>query len=642
MAVEAQACRVEAQQTSGDLIGPGIALEPRSDAATEHEQSDGARPDVLDATTRQMLAEVGEEVFVQRGEALFRAGDAADGLYVLINGRVRITHEAPSDAPEIVMEAGALVGAAGALCGGTRTYTAVAERDCRLIAVSAAAFETVSRRSPETTLALARRIVMQGERIMPGAAERTRRQAIAVVPAGPDVPVHTFAARLHGALEPHAASLLLQAQSLDRRLWPGASRCLAEPCGDSRIVGWLNEQERAHDVVLYETDASATAWTRRCLRQADRVLVVGRADAPPALGWLEAALAEEAATHVARPTLVLLQPSTRTQPAGTAVWLAAAKAESHHHVWMDRSADMARLARHLTGRAIGVVLGSGGARCFAHLGVLRALQEAAIPVDAIGGVSIGALIAAQMAQGGELQALLGQMRALACNARGLLGYTVPLVSLFNASRLDALLGELFSDRQIEDLALPFFCASSNLHTARLMVHRQGSLKRYLRASCAAPGLLPPVLDGGELLVDGAVRNAVPVHAMRALCEGGPVIASDVSAEISLRQDYRFGETPSAARVLWSRINPFARDRLHVPHIASIVMRAAELSSVHHGDAEVRTADLYIRPPVSRYRMFDCKHFETLVAHGYQCAAAAIEQWQRAGTMDGGATSASAA
>jgi NTE family protein len=583
----------------------------------------------LDDAAWQALLAACVEITVRRGEALYQAGDAAHGMYILANGRVQLRRDTRDPASDADRSAGAIIGSEGVFGDVTRDHGAFATRDCRLLYLSRSAFEHVCLEHPRAAVRLTQSVLQQRERRAKTPQQATQGLAFAILPLGKDVPVRAFARRLQAALDASGSALHLHAGTLEECMGHQALDSLEHDLNDQRIVGWLNDREARHDFTVYEADSTITPWTERCIRQADQLILVGRAGSDPAPSEIEEFLARHGMdTMHSCHTLVLVQPEGQTEITGTLPWLANRRVASHHHVSLDRAADFERLARCLTGRSIGLVLGSGGARCFAHLGVLRALREAGIAVDVVGGVSLGALIAAHVAMGAEPHELLARGRALMAASRSPLRGTLPLVSIFRASGLSAMLDGQFGDRQIEDLPIPYFCATSNLHSTRLMLHTTGRLAHYVRASCSAPGLLPPVLDGGDLLVDGAVLNAVPVHAMRDRCRGGKVIAVDVSAEVSLQRDYQFGHGLGGWHMLWSRVNPLARSRPHAPSIISVLMRSAELSSVHHGDAEVRTADLYIQPPVADYKMFDVRSFDAIVEHGYHAAVGAIEQWQR--------------
>ena len=133
---------------------------------------------------------------------------------------------------------------------------------------------------------------------------------------------------------------------------------------------------------------------------------------------------------------------------------------------------MARLARLLTGRATGVVLSGGGARGFAHIGALRALHEAGVPIDAVGGTSIGAIIAALWATGMGYDEVVRRVRRTFVDVNPLNDYTMPVLSLVAGRKVGVLLRRELGDVDIEDLRLPFFCLSANLTTGQAAVHRR--------------------------------------------------------------------------------------------------------------------------------------------------------------------------
>ena len=247
--------------------------------------------------------------------------------------------------------------------------------------------------------------------------------------------------------------------------------------------GWLDGLEETHRFVVYLAEAEASEWSARCIRQADRVFLLAASHQDPRTCTVEQLLRPE----VAAPRELVLLHGTNSRSMATSRWLAQRHLTAHHHVRLHNQADVARLARRVVGRAVGLVLGGGGARAFAHIGALRALVEAGVPIDMIGGASAGAIIAAQFAQGWSVAELYARNRRLAHLGRSLIDYTVPLVSLIQARKFMLMLHELFGQTCIEDLWLPYWCLSSNLTRAEKIVHRTGQLAPALRATCALPG-----------------------------------------------------------------------------------------------------------------------------------------------------------
>src|SRR5262249_19056819 len=147
------------------------------------------------------------------------------------------------------------------------------------------------------------------------------------------------------------------------------------------LTAWLHAHETQHRYIIYETDPALTPWTLRCLRQADRIFLVGDATDSPELNAIENALFATPTKSLPSTELVLLHPANTAQITGTEAWLKARHLYGHYHLHMNSPTDLARLIRFITGTALGVVLSGGGARGLAHIGVLRAMQELKIPVD---------------------------------------------------------------------------------------------------------------------------------------------------------------------------------------------------------------------------------------------------------------------
>jgi NTE family protein/lysophospholipid hydrolase len=271
------------------------------------------------------------------------------------------------------------------------------------------------------------------------------------------------------------------------------------------------------------------------------------------------------------------------------------------------------------------VLGGGGARGLSHVGALRAIDEAGIPVDAIGGTSMGAVVAAARATGLDHQAMHEACKRYFVEGGSLLDFTFPVVALTAGRRISRRLAAFFGDARIEDLLLTYFCVSSNLTRAEAVVHREGIVWKQLRASISLPGILPPVFREGDLLVDGAVTNNLPVDVMKELCHGGCVIALDVTPPVDLTHKEPFPEGLSGWRVLGRRLNPFMK-KVEVPPLASVLMRTTLLGSASKQNLMARQADLVIRPPLEQFGLLEFKSYEQIVEIGYKHALEELEAW----------------
>jgi predicted acylesterase/phospholipase RssA len=286
---------------------------------------------------------------------------------------------------------------------------------------------------------------------------------------------------------------------------------------------------------------------------------------------------------------------------------------------------MQRLARRLSGQTISLVLSGGAARGFAHLGVFRALDELGIQIDFIGGTSMGALMGAGYAMGLGYEEMVEIAREFA-NPRGILDYTLPLVSLMASKKVTKVLIELFGDLTIEDLWLPYFCVSSNLSQAEPVIHQEGLLWKSVRASTAIPGVFLPVLHEGDVLADGGAMNNFPVDILRERYAGQTIIGVNVSLSREKEEAYQFGAGLSGWRVLWHKVNPFTKP-IQAPKLVPHLMRALEINSAYQIKSNKSMVDLLIQPDVKEFGMLDFAEYGAISEIGYKAALEQLVQWQ---------------
>ena len=568
-----------------------------------------------------------EWVALRGGEWLFREGDAGDAAYIVISGRLRAV--TGGDAEERVLNelsAGETVGEMALLTDDVRSACVYAVRDSQLVRLSRAVFDRLTDQYPEALRRIAGFVVDRLRRHEAGAAPRSGLATITLVGSRRGLELRGITLLLARALSEIGRVDVLDRAGVESALGrPGIADAGDEEAAGIRLVHWLREREAASHHVLYVADPDWTPWTERALRQADHVLVVGRFEDGPELGDMETHFDEVWKTsHPPQRSLVLLRPAAAGRPHGTARWLRQRSVDRHFHARDDNLADAGRLARLLTGHGIGLVLGGGGARGFAHVGVLRTLEEAGVTIDFLGGTSMGAFVSGLFALGHDAAECQAIMRR---NFSGLLDVTLPLVSLVAGRRIESNLESVFGDIEIEDLVTPFFCVATNLSQAEAVVHQQGSLKRAIRSSVSLPGILPPVPIGGDLYVDGGLIDNLPIESMVRLCGGGPVIAIDVSPEEDLRAGPDLITALSGWRVLWQRINPFG-SALDVPYMSSVLMRSVVVGSLLD-QRERRGADLaslYLKMPVEEWGLLEFDKVDPVVARGYEASADSIRTW----------------
>ena len=576
----------------------------------------------------QALMQVLAFVTINAGESLFQQGDDGDDAFLVVSGRlsVRLLEEPGHSQTIGEVSRGDVVGEFSLFSPAPRSAAVVAIRDSELLRFHRRDFEALCANHPPLALVMARKMVdrvrTSNRWIGPDPSKRT--MTLTIVPTCPRQQALDFARQLTRALFAFGTALVVTPDEFERRC--GQPDIAQTPVTDPLnpfVVSILSEIENEHRFVIFIADHDPTEWTLRCLRSSDRVLLLANATDDPQPGRLERVALEVALE--ARHELVLLQPADRNAPTGTAEWLTPRTVAGHHHVQLQRPEHIARVARRLAGRSIGLVLSGGGARGYAHLGVWRALEELEVSVDYIGGTSMGALLAATFAMGLNYREIVQQSETVA-NPKTLFDYTLPFAALMASRKLTRLCHRLYGQRQVEDLWVPFFSVATNLSTAEQLIYRTGPLWKAVRCSISIPGVFAPVVDEGEVIVDGAVMNNFPVELMREYCESEHVIAVNVSVPRVEQQSYDFAYEVSGWRLLFNRLNPFARRRLHFPAIIGTLMRTMEVNSARHTLHNRSEAQLLLEPNVTSVGLLDFPNFQEASDLGYAASYDALEDW----------------
>ncbi|HTT98795.1 MAG TPA: patatin-like phospholipase family protein [Rhizomicrobium sp.] len=556
--------------------------------------------DIGDPALRRVLSEA-NWFGLPGGMELKRDGENAQALFLVVTGSLGIFVEDEHKKRRLVahIPAGETVGEMSLISGDTgHSAQIIALRDTELLRISPQGFDSLISRHPRVMLNLMRVLVKRLQATTRNPNDLARPKTFAVIPLQDNLEHEPIAQRIASALTEM-----------------GSRAAVLDVSAAEQSAEWFTRFEAEHDIVFYRGDKPDSAWTHLCQRQADRVLLLACSDRPLPKTPIDMLDGKERTGGL--PELLLLHPSSSLRSVPEHFALRSGLFESHHHVRAGNTNDIARLARFISGRAVGLVLAGGGARGFAHIGIMKALQEAGVPFDHLGGTSMGAIIAAGIAAEWDLQELSDRVRAAFVDANPLSDYTFPLIALVRGKRVSTLLQEAFGDVRIEELAKPFFCVSSDLTTGRIHEHRSGLLWRALRASVALPGILPPVTHHGHLLVDGGVMNNLPVDVMRQR-ESGPIIASDVTGEIDLQvKDDKYGERP-----LWWLI---AQRMRGTPSIVSILMRSGTVGSEAQRRVVREQADYLFEPTLPDIGLRDWKLFDRAVAEGYAHATAMIEK-----------------
>jgi predicted acylesterase/phospholipase RssA len=570
------------------------------------------------------------------GEWLFRQNDAGDSLYLLVRGRLQVWIGNNGAAPDVdgsdgrkpldaqllgEIVPGDSVGELSLLTGEKRSAGIKAIRDSLVIKITRSAFEKLGEIHPGLIIKLAGGIasVLQKRTTEAVPAGRSLK-TVTVVSLNNSVRTNDFCGNLIANLGHYGPTLTLTPNNLGEFNAPIKQLPVDEPVPD-QLKSWLQDREDDYRFVVYQCQTVLSPWTKFALRQSDIVIFVADALADPNPGHDEIDLASEVNLSSARRVLALLQPETHTPIKDTAQWLAPREVDFHIHVRADKPDDTCRVARIISGTALGLVLAGGAARGLAHLGVYKALEEANITVDWVGGCSIGAIMGAVIANDWGTANATTLARSAFVDGKPFGDYTIPLTSLIRGRRMEKLL-KRYLDYQIEDLPTPFFCVSCNLNEGALNIHKSGSLPAVLRASAALPGIIPPAIIQNELTIDGSVLNNIPVDIMKRQLVGN-IIAVDLSTQKKHVTEY--DAMPSPWAILLSRILPFGK-KYRLPGLITLILKATEMGTLSRVRELGSQADLLLNPPVRQFGMTEVKSFDRIVEVGYVYSKTELRDW----------------
>lgn len=508
-------------------------------------------------------------------------------------------------------------------------------------------------------------------------------RTVAILPVRAGIPVVEFGNRLMNALAqvgtPNGATSLNQAAILSH-----LGKHAFNKMGNLKLSHYLADLEEKYGLVVYVADTSVTSpWTQTCITQADCILLVGLAEGSPEIGEFERFMLGMKST--ARKTLVLLHADRYSQPGLTRAWLRNRVwiNGGHYHLQMAFGAntvashpparkggptlkervqilqaeiqkytvqkirqrpyyspdapykgDFQRLARRLCGKSIGLVLGGGGARGIAQIGIIKSLEEAGIPIDIVGGTSIGSFIGALYARHADIVPMFGLAKKFAGRMASMwrfaLDLTYPSASYTTGHEFNRGIFKTFGKHQIEDFWLEYYCNTTNISKSRPEIHTSGYAWRYVRASMSLAGLLPPLCDEGSMLLDGGYIDNLTVSHMKSL--GASVIfAIDVgSLDDDTPQGY--GDSLSGVWAFFNRWNPFSSIP-NPPTLAEIQARLAYVSSVDALErAKMTPGCIYMRPPIDEYGTLDFGKFDEIYELGYKFGKEFLDRLKEEGVL----------
>lgn len=628
-----------------------------------------------------------EWISIKSGGKLISEGQDANAIYFVLNGRMRVYNkrETVGDYGQ-----GSTLGELETMSGEKYDGSVIAVRDTELSRFPKSLVECLARQHPSVTFEMSR-MVVQAMRLRNMQNNEEPKisdfKTLAILRTSPGLPLEDFAVKLSGAFADLGKVVKILTHSV---IMQHLGKYTHLKLGSLRLKAYLADLEEKNDIILYVADSeSSSQWSRTCIDQADCVLLLADGSAPPVFSDVEKMVVKS--PTLSRAHLILLHNDKVLSHGSTAKWLKHRPwISAHYHVQipyvsegsnqagaaksrvqrklnqiktrvqdelrvlqykqkepgdniitknytsshLEYKNDINRLARVLAGEAVGIVLGGGGARGLSHIGVIQALEESGVPIDLVGGTSIGSFIGGLYAQDNDIVPLMRKSKLFSVRMssfwRLLLDLTYPMTAWTTGHAFNSAIWKCLGDSRIEDFWVRYFTNTTNLTDSKMEVHEKGYAWRFIRASMSLAGLLPPLEENGKMLLDGGYVDNLPVTEMKKM-GARYIIAVDVGA-VDDTTPMKYGDTLSGFGALINKFNPFSITP-NVPNIAEIQQRLTYVSSVKAlEEAKIAQGVIYLRPPIDNYATLDFSKFDEIREVGFEYADAEIKRQIAKGTI----------
>ena len=555
------------------------------------------------------------------GKTIIKEGDAGDSLYFVLSGRLVATKK-DGDGQEYKIGdvvRGETVGEMAIFTGEPRYATITAIRDSVLVQLPKALFEKVIKEYSDVALNVTKLII---ERI-----KKTHKPHKSNITNICFLPIHDTidSTQIIKSLYDYCT------QSMDicyinKDLLQQNGFNLDQTKSDDnkneskKLIKWLNDMESLYEFMFFECGNQPSSWNDKCLRQADHIVLMADSTQSHQLTTMEEELRNMINVNF---SIVLVHPHDTEMPGKTMDWLSLRPlVKSHYHLRLGHEKDLQRIGRILTGKATGLVLAGGGAKGFAHIGVMRALSEYQIPIDYLGGTSVGSMMAATFAFDRPSNVVEETIYKATLHKPSSDLSLIPLISLVKGLNIKKMVNYTIKhlsgsqDIDISDTWIPMYIVASNYTRTDVSIFFRGNMAKALLASSAIPGVFPPVIIGGELYVDGGTFNNFPADIMRNL-DMNKVIGIDFMMEKNHK--LTIDEMPSNNQMFRNKLLASKDKKYRLPGIGSIIINSTLMYSNAKRHESIAYLDLHFNPDVAKFGMTAWTDFHKIVEKGYQHA-----------------------
>jgi NTE family protein len=538
---------------------------------------------LADGKSIDVLTGISSLMSVPGGMPLILEGEQPEAVYIVVTGQFA-AYPAPANNPNIPdrFGAGDVIGDVGFFTGEAQSVTIRALRNSELLRIPKQDLHAAAARCPGVLMTICSGAVQRLQRVQAASVRVPKSHTFCFVPADITIDIKPIIQKIAASLEAFGTVTIVSPEQTSER-----------------SSAWFSDIEKCSDFVLLQAECGSTAWTKFCFRQSDRIVLLAKGDTEPA-NYHVSGPGRMDIPHSTPLSLMLLWQDAIV-PARTTAWLKSVNPSRHYHIRTPR--DIERASRLIAERGLGLVLSGGGARALAHIGVIHALREHDIQIDAVGGTSVGGIVAAVFALEWNLATTVRAL-ALAFNRRRFSDFAVPRTALYSERAFVRTLGHCFGTIAIEDSPIPLFCVSTNLTEGVSTVHRTGPLVTWLRATSAVPGICPPIIEQNTVYVDGGVLNNLPTDGVQDFGVA-TVIAVDVGSSLERQAKSDGGLGP--------------------PNILDLLWRVGTIGSDAAVNQIRRDRDVLLKPAVGNIGLFDWNAHERAIEAGHQAATKHLDE-----------------
>ena len=545
------------------------------------------------------ILDAGEKQQVDAGVYLFKQGDIENSLYVVLSGRLRAVMQDKTGTNILGdIGEGEPTGEFALFTNEPRMASVLAIRKTIVLKINKQEYLNLVSQNPAFAGMLTNFLIKRLRRNILEQHMISRPKNIAVINLQPAHDLSPWTDEIEKTLE--ESGLPIQVFYHDSQ--PEQQY--------SAIFETLEQQEGLNILVCSEAQPE---WSRQCLLVADLLIVATEFCADPNLYQIEKIQNLYAQTILNKKIyIVFLHENETLLPKHTSRWLEKRMVNLHIHVRKNNLGDIGRFCRIISNQAIGVVLGGGGAKGYAHVGAIRALMEHGVEIDFLGGTSAGALYGIGMSHSDFDPHKVNELcetsakRKLTSN-----DFSWPIVSIMSGKKIATFMKEMFGESELEDIWVNSYCVSTNFSSSGTKVHDRGMISRMVRASIAIPGVFPPVVINRQLHVDGGVVDNLPIEPMYRY-PVRHIIAISLSGLETRQVDY--DETPSAVMLIWDKIT--GKRKYKIPGISSLIINSLTLNSRQKQENTKAKVSLYFEMDLKEVGLLDDKKWKQTVQKGY--------------------------